>query len=194
MIDQIGIDAHEKITQLEEQIAKTRREIINLRKSIADEEIGDYTLYRADGSGVKLDELFGDKDELIIIHNMGKGCAYCTLWSDGINGIAPHIENRAALALVSPDRPSVMKEFTEGRGWNFLCLSNNGGDFTKDMGFENELGQPQPGLSTFHKDSSGKTFRTAYTYFGPGDDFCSLWHMFDYLKNGINNWQPKFEY
>ena len=194
MIDQAGLNIHEKITQLEKQIADTRKKILELRQSVSGEDISDYMLSRGDGSQVSLDELFGNKDELIIIHNMGKGCAYCTLWADGINGIYHHLENRAALALISPDRPDVMKEFTEGREWKFLCLSNNGGNFTKDMGFENESGQPQPGMSTFYRDEAGKIHRTAFTNFGPGDDFCAAWHIFDHLKNGVNNWQPKFNY
>jgi hypothetical protein len=30
--------------------------------------------------------------------------------------------------------------------------------------------------------------------FGPGDDFCTLWHLFDLIPEGSGDWQPKYKY
>jgi hypothetical protein len=30
--------------------------------------------------------------------------------------------------------------------------------------------------------------------FGPGDDFCSVWHLLEQFKDGANKWQPQFDY
>ena len=29
---------------------------------------------------------------------------------------------------------------------------------------------------------------------GPGDDFCSVWHLFDLLPEGAAGWRPQFRY
>jgi hypothetical protein len=30
--------------------------------------------------------------------------------------------------------------------------------------------------------------------FGPGDDFCAVWHFFDLLPEGVDGWEPRFAY
>jgi len=50
-----------------------------------------------------------------------------------------------------------------------------------------------PGVSVFEKDADS-IVRVASTMFGPGDDFCAVWHLFDLLPNGANEWQPKPDY
>jgi predicted dithiol-disulfide oxidoreductase (DUF899 family) len=147
-----------------------------------------------EGNKVPLADLFGDKNDLIVVHNMGVRCPYCTLWADGFNGVYRHLEDRAAFAAVSPDDPEVMKGFATGRNWRFRILSNAGGKFTRDMGFESDKGDPWPGLSTFHRDSDGCIRRISHAPFGPGDDFCAVWHMLDMLADGANGWQPQFTY
>ena len=64
----------------------------------------------------------------------------------------------------------------------------------KDMGFEGDKGDPWPGVSTFHRDEDGKIRRVSKAFFGPGDDFCGVWHFLDMLEQGPNNWQPEYEY
>ncbi len=187
-------DIDAEIQKLGGQIVESRKKMVELLKQRSGEKVEDYKLTRKDGSSVSLTELFGDKSDLIIVHNMGTGCAYCTLWADGFNGEWRHLENRAGFALVSADDPATMKEFTEGRKWEFTCLSGAGSDFTQDMGYLNDKGSPMPGISTFRKDADGNIFRVAHTWFGPGDDFCGVWPIFDLLENGIADWVPKFQY
>jgi len=183
----------EKIEALEEQLREIRKELVALKLGQPREDVSDYELIDREGEKVKLSQLFGASNELIVIHNMGKSCAYCTLWADGFNGFLGHFENRAGFAVVSPDDWRVQREFADSRGWEFRMLSARGSSFTKDMGFENAEGKPQPGFSTFEK-KNGKIFRAASDWFGPGDHYCAIWHMFDLLPNGQNNWGPKFKY
>lgn len=49
------------------------RTIAETTKSIP-KPIQDYTLLDNDGKSVKLSGLFGGKDPLVVLHNMGKGC------------------------------------------------------------------------------------------------------------------------
>ncbi|MCK5125688.1 MAG: DUF899 family protein [candidate division Zixibacteria bacterium] len=183
-----------KICELEKKIAKKKKKLIKLKQQLPDEEIENYEFRNWQGQIVTLSELFGDSDELILIHNMGKRCPYCTLWADGFNGIVNHMENRAGFVVISPDDPDVQKAFATGRGWKFKMASCAGTSFAKDLNFMDEKEAYWPGVSALYKDDAGKIFRSAYSYFGPGDDFCSAWPFFDLLKKGINEWQPKFEY
>lgn len=183
-----------ELEKAEKALQEARQKVAEIRKKLDNKLVPDYTLKNPEGHPVSLSSLFGTKDDLIIIHNMGKSCAFCTLWADGLMGFKKHLENRAGFALVSHDRPSVLREFASGRGWNFKYLSNDGGPFSKDMGFQDDKGNPQPGISTFHREPSGAIKRISHTFFGPGDDFCSIWHMFDMLKDGAKGWEPKYSY
>ncbi|HJT09252.1 MAG TPA: DUF899 family protein, partial [Candidatus Nitrosotalea sp.] len=58
------------------------------------EQVNDYELLDSENRKVNLSKLFGKKKDLIIVHNMGKTCPYCTMWADGFNGLLPHLEDR----------------------------------------------------------------------------------------------------
>ncbi len=47
--------------------------------------------------------------------------------------------------------------------------------------------------SVFRKED-GKVVRVADAEFGPGDDFCAVWQLFDLIPEGPDNWQPKYKY
>src|SRR5262249_42734985 len=85
----------EQIGQYRAQIADLRKKMREAQAAIEPEEVKDYTFARANGGAVRLSELFGDKDTLIVIHNMGMGCTSCTLWADGFNGVYEHLASRA---------------------------------------------------------------------------------------------------
>lgn len=173
-------DLEKKLTELEGEMAKNRKKMLKLNAKLAKMDVQDYVFKDRDGNDVQLSGLFGDKNELIVIHNMGKACSYCTMWADGFNGNFPHIEKRAAFALISPDAFEVQREFADERGWKFTMLSGKDSTFIKDMGYVTEKGEYWPGVSVFHKDN-GTITRISKNYFGPGDYFCSVWHFFDML-------------
>ena len=191
-------ELEQQMTALHEEINQKRQKMVELLKQkINNESVNDYELKSKSGS-VKLSELFGDQDDLIVIHNMGKDCQYCTMWADGLNGLIDHIGSRAALVMVSPDTPDVQSEFANGRSWNFKMISGDGTTFIEDMGFkyEGEDGQSwwMPGLSTFRKNADGTIKRIGMDMFGPGDFYNGAWHMFDLLDGGTGEWQPKYSY
>ncbi|MEZ5360171.1 MAG: DUF899 family protein [Candidatus Zixiibacteriota bacterium] len=184
----------EQIGKLEEEISADKKKLAELKHKLPPESIKEYTFRDWKRNEVSLRDLFGDRNELLIVHNMGKRCAWCTMWADGFNGLRHHIENRAAFVVTSPDDPDVQKAFAQGRGWQFKMVSCGGTAFAKDLKFQDEKGAYWPGVSAFYKDAKGNIFRSAYSYFGPGDDYCSTWHFFDLLKNGADGWNPQFEY
>ena len=167
-----------------------------LRRAQPPVPVEDYELQDADGA-VALSTLFSTHTDLIVIHNMGSRCPYCTMWADGLNGLLPHLENRAAVALCSPDTPDAQQAFAASRGWNFRMVSGQGTTFTADMGYERTQDgktMQMPGYSTFAKRPDGAIERIGQDTFGPGDLYCGAWHMFDLLADGAGDWRPAFTY
>jgi predicted dithiol-disulfide oxidoreductase (DUF899 family) len=184
----------DRAAELHQQINDLRKELNGVFKEMAQMDVPDCALLRADASSVQLSQLFAESDELLLIHNMGKSCVYCTLWADGINGIWHHLANRCAFAFITPDEPAVTTEFANSRGWTMptVCYADSG--LAESLGFRADDASYMPGLSTFKKNADGSITRTAMSFFGPGDDFCALWHMLDLLPNGTNDWAPKYNY
>jgi predicted dithiol-disulfide oxidoreductase (DUF899 family) len=183
-----------RIQALEKQIGALREQITELRRSQPPQPVADYELRTAAGEPVKLSELFGDKRELFVIHNMGRGCPYCTLWADGFNGVLGHLENRAAFVVSTPDAPEIQTRFAASRGWRFRMVSTEGTAFAEDLGyFDPESGMRTPGVSVFTRDGD-QIRRVSNTAFGPGDDYNLVWHMLDLLPKGADGWEPQFKY
>jgi predicted dithiol-disulfide oxidoreductase (DUF899 family) len=184
-------ETSEKLAHYRQQIAELRAKIRDLQQSIEPGEVSDYEFSTVTGK-VGLSELFGEKEYLFIIHNMGAGCRYCTLWADGFNGILPHLENRAAFVIASPDEPTAQQKFKTSRGWHFRMVSHRDNSFAHDMGYRSNDGW-LPGVSVFRRGGEG-ILRVSETRFGPGDDFCAIWHFFDLLPEGADGWQPQYKY
>ncbi|HVT11264.1 MAG TPA: helix-turn-helix domain-containing protein [Fimbriimonadaceae bacterium] len=190
-------DIDKEIDALQEEVEAAKQRLIEAQKRRPREQVKDYVLQDVEGRDVYLSELFGEKDDLILVHNMGTGCAYCTMWADGFTGLAPHLQDRAAFVVCTPDKPEVQKRFAAKRNWNFKMVSAHDSPFIKDMGFWHEEGAspgPWPGVSTFHRDPDGRIYRIARSFFGPGDDFCAVWPFLDMLQEGANGWEPKYSY
>jgi predicted dithiol-disulfide oxidoreductase (DUF899 family) len=174
------------------QIADLRKKMHELQATIEPEPVAEYAFATLDGT-VGLADLFGEKHDLIVIHNMGASCVYCTLWADGFNGVYQHLANRAAFAVASPDAPEAQHRFAAGRGWRFPMVSHQGTNFAADMGYRSESGGWLPGVSVFRRDADRIT-RVSDTALGPGDDFCPVWHFLDLLPEGANGWSPRYSY
>jgi predicted dithiol-disulfide oxidoreductase (DUF899 family) len=185
-------DTAGKLAAWRGQIAELRRKMRDAQASVEPQPVRNYEFASADGA-IRLSQLFGAKRDLFVIHNMGRSCPHCTLWADGFNGIYPHIADRAAFVIVSPDPPDVQQSFAASRGWRFPMVSHQGSSFAADMGYRSATGGWLPGVSVFRRD--GKNIvRVADTGFEPADDFCALWHLFDLLPEGAGDWEPKFDY
>ncbi|HRI44206.1 MAG TPA: DUF899 family protein [Fimbriimonadaceae bacterium] len=184
--------AQSRIDHLQQEILRLKTELVEARRDLPREPVRDYRFQTESGS-TSLGELFGGREDLLVVHNMGKSCVYCTLWADGLNGFIEPIEDRTAFAVVSPDSPEVQREFAASRGWRFRMVSSQGDTFTEDMGFLMKEGY-WPGVSAFRRDPDGQIFRVSRSFFGPGDDFCSVWPLFDLLEGCAGEWEPKYQY
>ena len=181
-----------KLAEYRREIAAIRQKMRAAQAGVEPQEVADYQLATSQGS-VRLSELFGNKRELILVHNMGTTCPNCTLWADGLNGIYRHLADRAAVVVSSPDPPEVQQRFAQSRGWTFPMVSHQGTTFAADMGYRSESGVWLPGISVFKRDGR-RIVRVSDAGFEPGDDFCTLWHIVDLLPGGAGDWAPKFSY
>jgi len=181
-----------QVRRLEARLTAHWRKLAAAKRRLPPEPVRDYVLAGSKGEA-SLSALFEGRKDLIVIHNMGRACPYCTLWADGFNGLYPHFANRAAFIVVSPDTVPVQRRFAAGRGWRFPMYSGHGSTFARDLGFMSRDGDPWPGVSTFRRRGN-KIHRVASAPFGPHDPFCSAWHLFDLLHGGVGNWAPKCKY
>ncbi len=178
-----------EIADLEKEIFDAKRKLAALRKERPEEIVEEFTLIDSFGTPVQLSSLFGSKDTLMVIHNMGPSCSYCTLWADGINGVLAHLEKRATVVLESPVDPAEQRTFAMDRGWKYQCVSSQGSDFRAAMGFvSKEDGSPWPGVSMFKKNEAGQVVRFSKAEFGPGDLYNIVWDFFDLMPSGWSDW------
>lgn len=185
-------DSTQQLATYRHQIAELRRKMRDVQAAAEPEPVADYVFATPTGPRT-LSALFGDKRDLFVIHNMGASCPYCTLWADGFNGLYPHIADRAAFVVTSPDPPEAQQRFAAGRGWRFPMVSHRGTDFAADMGYGSEDEGWRPGVSAFRRDGA-RIMRVADTGMRPHDDFCALWHLLDLLPEGPADWRPRFSY
>ena len=183
--------AAERLNDYRRRIEGLRKEMRQVQAKAPPQEVEDYR-FKTPAGEVALSELFGDKDALFVIHNMGTGCNHCTLWADGFNGVIHHLENRAAFVLASPDDPETQAAFAAARGWRFRMVSHQGSSFAEDMGYRRN-GKWRPGVSVFKRDGT-RILRVSDTAFDEGDDFCATWHLLDLLPEGKAGWAPRRNY
>ena len=183
--------ANPEIADLEQQIFELTGKLNALRKANPREEIRNYSFATVEGE-TSLLELFGDHDTLLMIHNMGQGCRYCTLWGDGFNGFVPHLEAALSLVLVSKDAPQLQRQFANARGWRFRLASHGGGDYIREQtamaGSDN-----MPGAVVYEREGD-KIYRKNGCVFGPGDLYCSMWGLLGLAGMGEAQWTPQYNY
>lgn len=174
-----------EIYEVEQEIQDLQVRLAELRRlQVQGTAIPDYELIGWDGLPTRLSEHFGDKNQMILIHNMGMSCSYCTLWANGFTGLLRYLERVAAFVMVSPDDVTVQQAGSAARGWKFKMLSTKDSSLFRDMGFEQADGGPWPGMTTIYKDQDGQLRRHSLASFCPGDMFCAAFTFVDHLPYG----------
>ena len=179
----------DRIEAIDRRIGELSNELFALRKASEGESIRNYEFETGAGRTTLLD-LFADKDRLLVIHNMGQGCRYCTLWADGFNGLLPHLESALSVVLVSKDPPDVQRTFANSRGWRFRLASHGGGDYIREQGVYGAA-ENYPGAVVYERQDNTIVRKNACS-FGPGDLYCALWPLLGLA--GLDEFTPQFNY
>ena len=180
-----------KIAELEQRIGGLIDELRTRRKASVSQPVPNSTLATTAGE-TTLRDVFGRHDKLLLIHNMGQGCRYCTVWADGFNGLLPHLEDALAVVLVSKDPPPAQRAFANSRGWRFRMASHGGGAYIREQCVWHEP-ERDAGAVLYQRDGDAIARKNA-CMFGPGDIYCALWPLLGMAGLDGGEWTPQFRY
>ncbi len=204
------VAAERELRDHREQVAELRRAlppgpVIDQRyvflEGDPDLAVDDPTTYHQ----TTFDELFtSGKESLVVYHMMfapewDQGCRMCSMWLDGLNGVARHIEENASFVVIAKAELPVLRSWARHRGWtNLRLLSSYGTTFNRDMRVEEPDGEQMAGVSVFTRSSASGPISLFYTgspYYGAGEfrgiDLLSpTWHVLDLLPGGRDDWMP----
>jgi len=182
----------QQIQSLEKQIFELNQQLIDLKKSSVNKiGIENYKFDTLTGN-TDLLSLFSDKSLLLVIHNMGQACRYCTLWADGFNGLLPHLESVMSVVLVSKDTPEIQRKFANSRGWNFNTASHINSNYIKEQTVMEDQNN-MPGAIVYEKVGN-KIIKKNSCIFGPGDLYCAMWSLLGLAGIGLSDWTPQYTY
>jgi predicted dithiol-disulfide oxidoreductase (DUF899 family) len=180
-----------QINDIEREIFELTAKLNELRGQSQGVEVKNYGFETLNGPTTLLD-LFAGQDKMLLIHNMGQGCRYCTLWADGLNGFVPHLESAMSLVLVSRDTPELQRRFANSRGWRFNLASHGGGDYIHEQTVV-EGEDNMPGAVVYERKGD-VIFRKNSCVFGPGDLYCPIWNLLAMGGMGEQGWTPQYKY
>lgn len=157
---------------------------------------------------VSLADLFVQPDKPLIVYHLMYGgtstdpCPMCSMWIDGFNGVARHVEQRANFAVVAQAPVAELRAWGRHRGWDALrLLSAAPSTFKTDLGTQTPEGDQRPSMSVFSRSPDGIVYHfwTGEAYLDEatwgGLDTCSpVWHLFDLTPQGRGDWVPQLEY
>jgi predicted dithiol-disulfide oxidoreductase (DUF899 family) len=175
----------------------------------------DYLFEELTSSGavrqVRFSELFAGGKGTLIIYNYMFGpqaaapCPLCTSILDSLDGAAPHVSQRASLAVVAKAPIQTVMEFARSRGWQHLrLLSSAHNTYNRDYHGETPEGDQLPSLNVFvRRGARISHFYHTELLFGPerGQDarhvdlIWPLWHLLDVTPEGRGTtWYPQLRY
>ncbi|MGW1681689.1 DUF899 family protein [Saccharopolyspora sp. NPDC002376] len=213
------VRAREELRQAEMELMRHRERVADLRRRlplgpVVDDyvfEEGPADLHAGDEPvrEVRLGELFTGPDRDLVVYHLMYGktqtepCPMCTMWIDGFNGIAHHVEQNADLAIVAAADLPALREHARNRGWtNLRLLSAAKSTFKRDLGSEDEEGNQDSTVSVFTRDGNGEVhhFYSAHPRMSDevderGIDLLSpVWHVLDLTPRGRGDWYASLDY
>jgi predicted dithiol-disulfide oxidoreductase (DUF899 family) len=117
----------------------------------------------ADGNetDIKLSELFGDRDTLVICNfmygpEMRRACPFCTALYDPLDRAAPEIERDVAFVVVAKSPLPRVLAYARERGWsNLRLLSSGRTTYNRDYHAESAEGAQISMLNVFQRAEDG---------------------------------------
>jgi len=147
-----------------------------------------------------LAELVGDRG-LFVYHMMfapdwDEGCPSCSMWVDGLHGVAHHLAQVTSFAVIAKAPLSKLRAWARHRGWSGLrLLSSHGTSFNADVGAEDADGGQWPRASVFVKRDGVVYHHYTTAMIDNGLDLLTpVWHVQDLLPQGRGDWEPSNTY
>ncbi|MCF3102325.1 DUF899 family protein [Streptomyces roseoverticillatus] len=213
------VRAREELRQAEIELMRHRERVAEQRRRLpAGPVVDDYVFEEGPAdlqagdtpvTTVRLSELFtGPGRDLVVYHFMfGKrqteACPMCTMWIDGINGVARHIAQNVDFAIVAAADPPTLRAYARKRQWtNLRLLSAGSGTFKYDLGSEDAEGNQDSTVSVFTRDDDGavRHFYSAHPRMADDIDqrgidlMTPVWHVLDLTSRGRGEWFAGLDY
>jgi len=175
--------ARDELLEAEADLRRMNERVAGMRRALPAGGLvkEDYVFEAAaDGSMVRLSELFAPgKNSLVIYHMMfprwsqdqragaptgttallplvDQPCPSCTSVVDGLEGAAFHLAERTNLVIVAKTSPERLGSYAQERGWkNLKLLSARNNSFNRDYHAENSDGVQIAVLNVFSRDEDG---------------------------------------
>jgi predicted dithiol-disulfide oxidoreductase (DUF899 family) len=197
--------AREKLLDAERALLEQVRTVGELRRSLPlSTVVGGYTFTEgprdlsADEPVVSttLADLVGQRS-LVVYHLMfddgwEQACASCSMWLDGLNGVAHHLAQVTDFVVIAKARLPKIRSWARRRDWIRLrLLSSHGTTFNVDFGAEDDKGGQWPMVSVFtrHDGAVWHSYTTAMID-NSTDLLTPVWHIEDLLPQGRGDWEP----
>jgi len=207
--------ARDRLLQAEKELREQAEAVAALRRELPPGGVvaEDYVFEGADGE-VRLSELFGDHDTLVIYSFMfprtaddDTPCWSCSSILDSLDGAARHLAQRLSLAVSAKAELSRVLAYAEHRGWRHLrLLSSAHNGYNRAYHAEAQDGQQLPMFNAFtRRDGEIRHFWASETFFerwgppgtGPRhvDFLWPIWGVLDTTPAGRGgDWEPSREY
>jgi predicted dithiol-disulfide oxidoreductase (DUF899 family) len=194
-----------------EEVAKQRRKL-PLGSVIAEDFEFDESADVVGMRRVKLSELFAPGKDTLILYNymyslaMNNPCPMCTSIIDSLDGAAPHVSQRANIAVVAKSPLPRLLTFARNRGWrNLRFLSSSDNSYNRLYHGETEDGHQNPMMNVFVKRGSKvRHFWASELMFTKADKgqnqrhvdmIWPLWNLLDLTPEGRGkDWYPRIGY
>jgi predicted dithiol-disulfide oxidoreductase (DUF899 family) len=205
--------ARDRLLEAEAELRRQTEAVAELRRALPPGGVvpQDY-LFEEDGGEVRLSDLFGPDHDTLAIYSfmygpeMEEACPSCTSILDSLDGSAPHLAQRIALAVVAKSPEPRIRAFAQERGWRHLrLLSSAGNDYNHDYHGEAPDGSQTPMLNVFtRRDGEIRHFWGTELFQAarePGQDprhvdfIWPIWNVLDVTPEGRGtDWSPRLEY
>jgi predicted dithiol-disulfide oxidoreductase (DUF899 family) len=149
-------------------------------------------------------------DTLAVYHMMfwsDAGCPVCSMWIDGLDGVAAHVAQHLSFAVLAPAPLPQLRQWGRRRGWRRIRLvSTDHTSLGRDFGVDDGHGDQMPAVSVFTRAtdpaSGEQRLRHRYTAqatlpgnHGRGIDALSpVWNLLDLTPAGRPDWWPGNDY
>jgi predicted dithiol-disulfide oxidoreductase (DUF899 family) len=209
----------EELRLAEIELMRHREEVAALRRKLpAGTAVSDYVFREGprrleDGdtpvTEVRLSELFTAPDRPLVIYHLMYGkaqdppCPMCTMWIDGLNGVAGHLAQNVDFAVAAAADTAPLRAHARARGWDSLRLLSCGDStFKYDLGSEDAAGGQDSTISVFTLGPDGvpRHFYTTHPRMSGDIDqrgidlLVPVWHILDLTPQGRGDWFAQLDY
>jgi len=206
--------ARNHLLELETKVRRAAEEAAVARRNLplGGKVPQDFLFEECDAGGkvhtVLLSDLFSPHSPTLVLYSYMFGpkreepCPMCTGMLDGLNGVATHLRQRAAFAVVAQSSPKRMFDWARGRNWQLRMISAANNEYNKLYAPLADADGNMPALNVFTKRDGAvyHTYAIELTQADPGQDprggdlLNPIFNFFDLTPEGRGKFYTNLHY